>query len=143
MGDMSMRSGTGLDATVNGYTLSVRDMPMAGMAMPLTFTITKNGKAVTAFEPEQTKLMHLYLIRSDLTGFQHLHPTMSSDGTWRATPSTFAAGRYRAYVQFVPHAAAEASKGAIVLSRPLSVGDSASNSPIRRRAQPPPWTATP
>jgi hypothetical protein len=40
-----------------------------------------DGRPVTAFEPEQTKLMHFYLIRSDLTGFQHIHPSMSPGGT--------------------------------------------------------------
>jgi hypothetical protein len=73
--------------------------------------------------------MHLYLIRSDLTGFQHLHPTMAADGTWSATPTTVVAGSYRAYVQFVPHA--DAAAGALVLSRPFTVaGTPAPTSPM-------------
>ena len=70
--------------------------------------------------------MHFYLIRSDLTGFQHLHPTMSPDGTWSATPATLTAGRYRMYVQFAPHA--DAANGALVLSRPITVGGSGATS---------------
>ena len=27
--------------------------------------------------------MHLIVVRRDLTGFQHLHPTQGADGTWR------------------------------------------------------------
>jgi len=125
---MSMPTGNGLSATVNGYTLTVKQTPMTGMSMPITLAVSKNGEPVTAFDPEQTKLMHLYLIRSDLSGFQHLHPTMSSDGTWRATPSTLIAGSYRAYVQFVPHADAKA--GALVLSRTFTVPGAASSAPI-------------
>jgi len=45
--------------------------------------------------------MHLYLIRSDLSGFQHLHPTMANDGTWTASVGPLQPGAYRAYVAFV------------------------------------------
>ncbi|MDP9092959.1 MAG: hypothetical protein M3N95_08470 [Actinomycetota bacterium] len=106
---------------MNGYTLTtVHATPMSGMDMPVTFTITKAGKPVTHFDAEQTKLMHFYLIRSDLSGFQHLHPTMASDGTWSVTPTAIGAGSYRFYVQFLPHA--DASAGAlVVLSRRFDV----------------------
>jgi hypothetical protein len=60
-----------------------------------------DGRAVTAFEPEQTKLMHFYLVRSDLAGFQHVHPTMAADGTWTAPLDTAQPGNYRVYTQFV------------------------------------------
>jgi hypothetical protein len=120
MPGMPMSSGTGLAATASGYTLTAgRITPMAGMDMPVTFTITKGGKPVTAFDPEQTKLMHFYLIRSDLSAFQHLHPTMAADGTWTVTPAAVGAGSYRFYVQFLPHA--NAIDGGLVLSRPFSV----------------------
>lgn len=129
MPDMPMPSGNGLSATVNGYTLNLHQTPMTGMSMPIRLTISKNGKPVTAFDPEQTKLMHLYLIRSDLTGFQHLHPTRAADGTWSVTPTTVVSGSYRAYAQFVPHA--DAPAGALVLSRPLTVaGNPAPTSPM-------------
>jgi hypothetical protein len=120
MAGMPMSSGTGLASTANGYTLTAPHItPMAGMDMPVTFTISKDGKPVTKFDPEQTKLLHFYLIRSDLSGFQHLHPAMAADGTWTVTPAAVGAGSYRFYVQFLPHA--NASDGALVLSRPFSV----------------------
>ena len=126
MGDMPMVSGAGLAATVNGYTFTPKAMSMAGMAMPAPFTITKNGKPVTAFTREQTKLMHFYLIRADLTGFQHLHPTMRPDGRWSVQPSELSAGKYRMYVQFIPTAAKSA--GALVLSRPFEISGKAARS---------------
>ena len=54
MPGMSMPAGTGLSATGNGYTLTVKQTPMTGMTMPITFAVSKNGKPVTAFDAEQT-----------------------------------------------------------------------------------------
>lgn len=116
MPGMAMASGNGLADTVNGYTLAVHTRPGAG---PTTLAITHGGVPVTAFDPEQTKLMHFYLIRSDLTGFQHVHPTMNPDGTWTAPTTPVPAGDYRMYVQFVPHA--DAAGGALTVSAPVTV----------------------
>ena len=119
MGGMPLTSGTGLAATVNGYTLKTLQTPMSGHRTATTFAITKDGKTVTQFDAEQSKLMHFYLIRSDLTGFQHLHPTKATDGTWAVNPASVTAGTYRMYVQFVPRA--DAGNGALVLSAPFTV----------------------
>ena len=53
MDGMPLSSGTGLAATVGGYSLSPHSMPMAGMAMATTFTITKNGKPVMRSTPSR------------------------------------------------------------------------------------------
>jgi hypothetical protein len=129
MGNMVMPSGNGLSATLHGYTLTTASTAMPDMAMAITFTITHNGQPVTAFDEEQTKLMHFYLIRADLTGFQHVHPSLGSGGVWSVTPAALGSGPYRMYVQFVPHADAQA--GPLILSRALTVsGNAASNSPL-------------
>ncbi|GAA3438546.1 hypothetical protein [Kutzneria kofuensis] len=83
-----------------------------------------DGRAVTEFEPEQTKLMHFYLVRSDLTGFQHVHPTMAADGTWTAPLSAAEPGSYRAYTQFVVKGTDE------VLSQPVTVPGAATTSAL-------------
>lgn len=116
MPGMSMPSGNGLADSVNGYTLVLHTPPGTG---PTTLSITHHGTTVTAFDPEQTELMHFYLIRSDLTGFQHVHPTMSPNGTWTAPTKAVPAGKYRAYIQFIPHA--DAAGGALTLSTPVTV----------------------
>jgi hypothetical protein len=95
--------GDGLQASMAGltFTPSTTSLNAAG---PATFgfrIIGTDGKAFTTFHAEQTQLMHLYLIRADLTGFQHLHPTMASDGTWTASLQPLQPGVYRAYVAFV------------------------------------------
>jgi len=124
MAGMPMASGNGLSAMVNGYSLKlVEATGPAEKPTDIRFTISSNGQPITAFDPEQTKLMHFYLIRSDLSGFQHLHPTMDAVGTWSVTAGAEPAGSYRIYVQFIPHVAAAA--GALILSTPLTLGTTA------------------
>jgi hypothetical protein len=100
MGDMT--GGNGLAATASGFTFAptAASFP-AGQPTPFEFRITNQGAPVTTFETDQTKLMHFYLVRSDLTGFQHIHPTMASDGTWTAPLAALEPGAYRAYTSFI------------------------------------------
>ena len=39
-------------------------------------------------------------VRRDLTGYQHLHPRMSRDGTWSAPLTVSQPGAYRAFADF-------------------------------------------
>jgi hypothetical protein len=60
-----------------------------------------DGEPVRTFEPEQGKLLHLIVVGTDFTGYQHLHPRLGRDGTWSITVRTPKAGRYRAIADFV------------------------------------------
>ncbi|MFJ3205593.1 hypothetical protein [Streptomyces sp. NPDC086989] len=72
-------------ATGDGLTSAATELP-AGKDTAYAFRITgPDGKPVTSFAVDRTKRMHLHAIRSDLTGFQHLHPSMAVDGTWTAS----------------------------------------------------------
>jgi hypothetical protein len=63
----------------------------SGQPVTLKFRITDSmGMAVTSYQDDQTKLMHFYVVRSDLSGFQHVHPEMATDGTWTANLSAIA-----------------------------------------------------
>lgn len=126
MAGMTMNHDNGLSQTRDGYTLELKSGLHAGMAMPISFAVVKDGKTVTSFETEQTKKAHFYLIRSDLSGFQHLHPTMAADGTWSVNPKAVLPGSYRLYVQVVP----VGSKEPLVLSRSVSVEGTASAEPL-------------
>src|SRR5258708_29294072 len=103
MPGMSGQAGNGLAKSASGFTFALQPTGLpAGKAASLRFQITgPGGKAVTAFEPDQTKLMHFYLVRSDLTGYQHVHPAMAADGTWTAPLAAAQPGTYRAYASFV------------------------------------------
>lgn len=60
-----------------------------------------DGEPVRDFEPEQGKLLHLIVVRTDLTGYQHLHPVLGRDGTFSVEVATPRAGDYRAIADFV------------------------------------------
>jgi hypothetical protein len=128
-GDMS--SGDGLSASVSGFRFApaASSLP-AGQAAALRFQIQgAGGKAVTTFEPDQTKLMHFYLIRSDLTGFQHIHPEMATDGTWTAAIQPLQPGAYRAYTSFIAKDSADTAVS-LVLGERLTVPGTAETKPL-------------
>lgn len=102
--EMSMEADPirGLSVSENGFTLDfARRAAQRGKAFRLSFRILgKDGRPVRRFDVEHTKRMHLIVVRRDLSGFQHLHPRLLSDGTWR-TPLTLAeAGTYRVFADF-------------------------------------------
>jgi hypothetical protein len=117
-----MATGNGLTGESSGFTFTpVTSALPATKAASFRFRIqAANGTPVTAFEPDQTKLMHFYLIRSDLTGFQHVHPTMAADGTWTAPLGAAQPGSYRAYASFTVKDTTGAAVP-LVLSHPLMV----------------------
>ena len=86
-------------------SLSIEPQPQSftpGGAAELRFRIVDcDGEIVRSFEEEQTKLLHLIVVRTDFTGYQHLHPTLEPDGTWSVEVQTPRAGRYRAIADFV------------------------------------------
>jgi hypothetical protein len=92
----------GLAVAENGLRL-VLDTPEQRRGRPaeLRFRVVDGrGETVRDFDVEHEKRMHLIVARRDLTGFQHLHPTMSGDGTW-STPLTIEdAGSYRVFADF-------------------------------------------
>jgi len=68
----------------------------------LSFRIVgSDGQPVTAYAAQQTKLMHLYVVRSDLAVYRHLHPTLSG-GTWRVLVDLGEPGDYRVIADFLP-----------------------------------------
>jgi hypothetical protein len=97
--------GDGLQTTEVGLTFKASTSSLEpGQQTAYSFRIVDSqGKSFTTFLPEQTKLMHLYLVRSDLTAFQHVHPAMSTDGTWTATLQRLQPGAYRAYAVFTAY----------------------------------------
>lgn len=58
------------------------------------------GATLRTFDLEQTRRMHVVVVRRDLPGFQHLHPVQAADGSW-STPLTLPdAGVYHAFADF-------------------------------------------
>jgi len=92
----------GLSLSSSGLTLAVESTTFRpGQAQPLRFKVTNaNGVPITTFAVVHDKPLHLVVIRRDLTGFQHLHPTMAPDGTWGIDLTLTAPGSYRAIADF-------------------------------------------
>jgi hypothetical protein len=94
----------GLASSAGGYTLvpaTTRLTP--GRPEEFAFRVSgPDGAAATAFEVEHDQRMHLIVVRRDTSGFQHLHPRMGPDGTWRVPLSVTTGGAYRAFADFTP-----------------------------------------
>ena len=58
------------------------------------------GQAVTSFEEEQERELHLILVGRDLAGYQHLHPVRDEAGIWSVEASLDRAGPYRVLADF-------------------------------------------
>ena len=73
----------------------------AGRRSDLRITITgADGRPVRDYEVEHEQRMHFIVVRRDLTGFQHLHPSLGADGVWRIELSLPEPGSYRVFADF-------------------------------------------
>lgn len=113
--------GDGLSDTHDGYLLSPVALPdRRGARMPLAFRIIgPDGAPTTAYEPVLSEPLHLYVLREDLTFYQHLHPTLAGD-TWSAVVDVPDGGVYRLYAEFLPKERA-ASQPSVVLGAPFVI----------------------
>jgi hypothetical protein len=103
----------GLAVSDRGLTLQLaRTRIERGRPSTLAFRIVdRRGQAVRDFDVEHTKRMHVIVVRRDMTGFQHLHPTQAADGTWSVPVTLRDAGSYRVFADFsangTPHTLAD------------------------------------
>lgn len=143
MAGMPIVEAGGPDKSASGFTFALQGTALS--AGSLRFQIKgPDGKPVTAYEPDQTKLMHLFLIRSDLTGYQHQYPTMAPDGTWTAPVAIPQPGRYRAYVSFIAKAG-DGKATPLILSDTVTMPGSSSTAALpapSRKATVDGYTAT-
>lgn len=108
----------GLQVSDKGYTFALRTPTLAaGARTEIKFSVRDgSGRAVTAYEREHGKELHLIVASRDLTEYRHLHPVRAADGTWSAPVTLPKAGGYRAFADFTPAGAGkevgkEAGKG--------------------------------
>lgn len=101
--DPGARTLSGLAVSDEGYTLEpVRTTLPQGTA-PFAFAVTgADGAPVTDYDPSHERDLHLIVVRRDGSGFQHLHPELSSTGTWELPLTLDRPGAYRAYADFAP-----------------------------------------
>ena len=116
----------GTASSAGGYTFAPESTDLlAGAAATFRFHIQgPDGRPVTRFAIVHDRPLHLIVVRHDLSGFQHLHPTMAPDGTWSIPLTLPTPGGYRAYADF---SALDAKNNpvAVVLGVDLTVPGSA------------------
>jgi hypothetical protein len=92
----------GLLISQGGYTFDAPEQLAAGNGTALSFHILgDDGRPVTAYEKAHDKYLHLIAVRRDLTGFQHVHPVLSGEGTW-SVPLDLTPGTWRLFADFDP-----------------------------------------
>ena len=129
--------------SVRGVSLSVGDLMLSAVTAPTTVGVkgvlsfriqTVAGVPVINFDTENTKQLHLIVVRSDGTEFRHVHPTMNAEGQWSIPWAWDAAGPYRIFADFVPATGMLNGKNT-VLSDTIDVGGDVT---LHR-----PWTPSP
>ncbi|MFJ8716107.1 hypothetical protein ACIRD9_23425 [Streptomyces violaceus] len=121
----------GLQISEDGYTLDLETPRVtAGQRADLRFTVRDgSGRAVTAYQREHEKELHLIVASRDLVTYRHLHPTRAADGTWSTPVDLPLAGGYRVFADFTP---------AMKDARNLTLGaDLAASGPYRPKKLPP------
>jgi len=96
-------AGDGTRTQEGGFAMTEVSLPAkAGKPGEVRFTIRDaDGEPVRDYVTEQTKDLHLYVVRTDLTVFRHLHPALGDDGAWSAPVTLPEAGEYRVVAEFV------------------------------------------
>jgi hypothetical protein len=124
---------TGLSVAADGYRLVTETTDLAvGELVPFRFRIVDDtvdptgapDEAVTDFDETHERELHLIVVRQDLTGFQHVHPTMGADGTWTIDLGVADPGAYRVYAEFQP---AGASSSTVLSTVAFAPGTSAAS----------------
>lgn len=93
---------TGTTVSAGGYTLQPleRSQP-PGVRADYRFRIVGTDRQpATRFAVVHDKPLHLIVVGRDLSGYQHLHPTMAPDGTWSVPLTLARPGGYRVYADF-------------------------------------------
>jgi hypothetical protein len=109
----------GLAISSDGYTLMPTNTTLPpGKSVPFRFSITgPDGHPVTAFDKVHEKELHLIVVRRDMSGYQHVHPTRDEHGTWSIELDLSSGGTYRAFADFSPE-----GHGSMTLGTDISVG---------------------
>ncbi|NLU79826.1 DUF748 domain-containing protein [Micromonospora sp. HNM0581] len=89
----------GLLVSDRGYTLVPVDAPPGEFAFRID---GPDGGPVTDYDVTHDERMHLIVARRDLSGFRHVHPKLTGDGTWRIASPLDSPGVWRVFADFTP-----------------------------------------
>ncbi|QCW51959.1 hypothetical protein FE634_18935 [Nocardioides dongxiaopingii] len=137
----------GLATSQDGYTLELDRTTLRPGTREVAFRITdEHGDAVTDYRVEHERRLHLVAVRRDGTGFQHVHPELGADGTWRV-PLDLTPSAWRLIADFAPADTADTGQddAGLVLGADLLVpgpSDVAPAPPVTRTATVDDYTVT-
>jgi hypothetical protein len=90
-------------AKSNQVTITPSTNLVAGKPQVLTVQVrSAEGEAIKQFDIQHEKLMHLILVRNDLSYFTHLHAESISKGKLQFTANLPVDGQYTAFADYVP-----------------------------------------
>jgi len=122
----------GLQVAENGYRLVLdesRQKP--DDQATVTFQILgPNGKPLTDYATLHDKKLHFIVAKRDLSGFQHVHPTLDDEGTWTAQVA-LDPGQWRVFADFDP----AGKDRQVTLGADLSVAGEAAPKPLPEPAR--------
>lgn len=89
------------------YRLSVASsprLPKAGERVRLNFVVThpETGARVRDFVLNHEKLFHLFIVSADMEEYQHIHPELDADGSFKVETTLPRAGLYKLHSDFFP-----------------------------------------
>ena len=122
----------GLMISQDGYTLDLTGSELpSSPSTPLRFRILgPGGEPVTRYTEEHGKDLHLIVVRRDMAGYQHVHPTLDDAGVWSVDLNLATAGEYRMFADFAP----EGGEG-LTLGADLSVAGAYDPKPLPEPAR--------
>ncbi len=93
---------TGLAQASGGYRLDLVENRVRAGSTPFTFAVAGPDGPLRSYDQAHERDLHLIVVRRDLTGFQHLHPSLdASTGDW-SIDLDLAPGSWRVLADFVP-----------------------------------------
>ncbi len=93
-------------AKTNQITITPSTNLVAGKPQVLTVQVrSAQGKAIEQFDVAHEKLMHLIIVRNDLSYFTHVHAESINKGKLQVTANLPEDGQYTAFADYVPKGA--------------------------------------
>lgn len=85
------------------FSAQPTEIPVGAPAtLNLRIVDIKTGAPVKDFAMVHEKLLHLIIVSSDLTWFNHIHPEYKGDGLFTITTSFPSAGSYKLFADYTP-----------------------------------------
>lgn len=97
------------------YRMELPQVRFAPGDQSFSFTVVGPGGPLATYDERHERDLHLIVVRRDLTGFQHVHPTLDPDSGFWTTDLALDSGSWRVLADFVPAGGEQVVLGADLL----------------------------